>query len=64
MFKRKGVRRQKIEGQRGDQGADELQRVLLRCGWGQQNVQELGRRKVIGTTQLQGLKYAQRVVGK
>lgn len=45
-------------------GADEPQKVQLISGWGQQNVQELGRRRVIGTTQLQGLKYGQRVVGK
>lgn len=45
-------------------GADEPQKVQLTWGWGQQNVQELGRRRVIGTTQLQGLKYGQRVVGK
>lgn len=31
-------------------------RSLLRCGQGHQTCQELGRRKVIGTTQLQGLK--------
>lgn len=60
MFEGKGVRMQK--GQKC--GADEPQKVQLTWGWGQQNVQELGRRRVIGTTQLQGLKYGQRVVGK
>lgn len=65
MFNRKGVRTQKTD-QKGDSYADEPQGegYYSVVGGGQQNAQELGRRRVIGTTQSQGLKYGQTAVGK